>query len=89
MIISIVQSKCQLWTLDFHHKTQSSSMVPYMEILEMLSISSSSIYTVANEKGWLAMPTVGIYETKHVISDYKIVFTSYDYFLPSLVACTL
>ena len=28
-------------------------------------------------------------KTWNVISDYRIVFTSYDYFLPSLVACTL
>ena len=28
-------------------------------------------------------------KTWNVISDYMIVFTSYDYFLPSLVACTL
>ena len=40
----------------------------------MLSISSSAMqsYTVANEKGWLAMPTVGIYATKHEMSSVTI-----------------
>ena len=30
------------------------------------------IYTVANEKGWLAMPTVGMHATKHEMSSVTI-----------------